>query len=173
MTYGPAESISANHDTSQFDCGSEAQTTWLRKHALQAHRTDSSKVRVVTRIGDVRVIGYYALAAGSVEVANAPARVAKGMPRYPVPVVILARLGVDRNEQGRGLGRALLQDLLLRVAIASEVIGARALLIHSEDEVAKAFYQHLGEFEESPTDPLHLYLLMSDLRRTLSGEDAD
>jgi GNAT superfamily N-acetyltransferase len=171
VTHGLAESISANHDTSEFDCGSEAQTTWLRKHALQAHRTDSSKVRVVTRIGDARVIGYYALAAGSVEVANAPARVAKGMARYPVPVVILARLGVDRSEQGHGLGRALLKDVLLRVVAAAEVIGARALLIHCEEEAARAFYQHLGEFEDSPTDPLHLSLLMSDLQRSLSGED--
>lgn len=171
MTYGPVESISSDHVTAEFDCGSDAQTRWLQKHALQAHRTDTSKVRVVAHIGDPQVVGYYALAAGSVEVANGPIRVGKGMPRYPVPVVILTRLGVDRSEQGRGLGRALLKDVLLRVAIASEIIGARALLIHCEDEVARAFYRHIGEFEVSPTDPLHLYLLMSDLRRTLGGKD--
>jgi GNAT superfamily N-acetyltransferase len=169
VSYGPIESISRDHVTAEFDCGSEAQTTWLRKHALQAHRTDTSKVRVVTHIGDARVIGYYALAAGSVELASTPIRVAKGMPRYPVPVVILTRLGVDRTEHGRGLGRALLRDVLLRVATASEVIGARALLIHCENEAARAFYWHLGEFEASPTDPLHVYLLMSDLRRTLGS----
>ena len=171
MTYGPVESISSDHVTVEFDCGSEAQTNSLRKHALQAHRTDTSKVRVVTRVGDPRVIGYYALAAGSVEVANVPIRIAKGTARYHVPVVILTRLGVDRGEQGRGLGRALLKDVLLRVATASEVLGARALLIHCEDETARAFYQHFGEFQESPTDPLHLYLLMSDLRKTLGGEE--
>jgi GNAT superfamily N-acetyltransferase len=92
------------------------------------------------------------------------------MPRYPVPVVILTRLGVDVREQGRGLGRALLKDVLLRVASASEILGARALLVHCEHTQAKSFYLHLGEFEESPTDPLHLYLLMSDLRKTLAGE---
>jgi GNAT superfamily N-acetyltransferase len=131
---------------------------------------DTSKVRVVTRAGSERVVGYYALAAGSVELAGASARVAKAMPRYPVPVVILTRLGVDRSEQGRGLGRALLKDALVRVASASEVIGARALLVHCEDEPAKAFYQHFGEFEASPTDPLHLFLLVSDLRRTLGAD---
>lgn len=171
MSYSQVESIASEHITDEFDCGSEAQTAWLRKHALQAHRTDTSKVRVVTRAGDKRVVGYYALAAGSVALENAPARVAKGMPRYPVPVVILTRLGVDRGEQGRGLGRALLKDALLRVASASEEIAARALLIHCEDETAKAFYQHFGEFEESSTDPLHLFLLMSDLRRSV-GADA-
>ncbi len=173
MTYDPIASISAEHITAEFDCGSEAQTAWLRRHALQAHRMNSSKVQVVTRTGDKRVVGYYALSAGSVEPAKAPARVIRGMPRYPVPVVILTRLGVDRTEQGQGLGRALLKDALLRVASASEAIAARALLIHCEDADAKAFYQHVAEFEASPTDPLHLYLLVSDLRKTLGPLDSE
>lgn len=172
MTYGPIEPISNDHSTGEFDCGSDAQTNWLRKHALQAHRTDTSRVRVVTRAGDRHVVGYYALAAGSVELADAPSRIAKGMPRYPVPVIILTRFGVDRSEQGRGLGRALLRDVLLRVASASEVLGARALLIHCEDENARAFYSHLAEFEPSPSDPLHLHLLMSDLRHTIGSDEA-
>jgi GNAT superfamily N-acetyltransferase len=167
MTYGPVEPISAEHDTSEFDSGSDAQTLWLRRHALQAHRTDSTRVQVVCRSGERRVVGYYALSAGSVQLADAPPRVAKGMPQYPVPVVILTRLGVDLEEQGRGLGRALLKDAMLRVASASDAIGARGLLVHCEDERARAFYEHFGFFEQSPTDPLHLFLLMSDLRRTL------
>jgi GNAT superfamily N-acetyltransferase len=169
VTYGAVEPISVDHATAEFDCGSDAQSLWLRRHALQAHRTDSARVFVVTRALDRRVVGYYALSAGSVDLAEAPARVAKGMARYPVPVVILTRLGVDLSEQGRGLGRALVRDAILRVAAASEVIGARALLIHCEDETAKGFYRHFGEFQESPTDPLHLYILMSDLRKTLAG----
>jgi GNAT superfamily N-acetyltransferase len=168
VRFGPVEPISVDHITDTFDCGSEAQTLWLRKYGLQAQRTDSSRVYVVTRQGDPAVAGYYALAAGSVELQDASARVAKGMGRYPIPVVILTRLGVDRATQGEGLGRALLKDALLRVAEASEVIGARALLIHCENESAKAFYSHFGAFEQSPTDPLHLLLLMSDLRRTLN-----
>jgi GNAT superfamily N-acetyltransferase len=171
VTYDPITSISAEHITAEFDCGSEAQTAWLRKHALQAHRIDSSKVQVVTRTGDTRVVGYYALSAGSVEHVKAPPRVTGGMPRYPVPVVILTRLGVDRTEQRQGLGRALLKDALFRVASASEVIAARALLIHCEDVAAKAFYRHIAEFEESPTDPLHLYLVIGDLRKALGAAD--
>ena len=100
MSYAPVEPISNSHLTDEFDCGSEAQTTWLRKYALQADRTDTTKVQVVTRVGDSHVVGYYALSAGSVEPARAPARVRKGMPRYPVPVIILTRLGVHREEQG-------------------------------------------------------------------------
>lgn len=129
-----------------------------------------SKVRVVTRSSERRVVGYYALAAGSVAPATVPDRIGKGVPRYPVPVVLLTRLGVDLSEHGRGLGRALLKDALKRVAAASEILGARALLIHCEDATAKAFYLHLAEFEPSPTDPLHLLLLMSDLRTSIGAE---
>lgn len=167
MTYGPVVPITTSHVTDRFDCGSAAQTLWLRRYALQAHRTDSSRVRVVTHEGEPNVVGYYALSAGAVEPAGVPAGVGKGMPRYPIPVVILTRLGVHLDEQGKGLGRALLRDALVRVATASEEIAARALLVHCEDDGARRFYEHFGEFEPSPADPLHLYLLMSDLRRTL------
>ncbi len=173
MSYSPAEAISRSHLTDEFDCGSDAQTSWLRRHALQADLTDSTKVRVVTRSGERRVVGCYALAAGSVELADAPERIRKGMPRYPVPVIILTRLGVDQGEQGRGLGRALVKDAILRAEAASHSIGARALLIHCETPEAKAFYQRVApDFAESPTDPLHLYLLMSDLRRTIAAVEA-
>lgn len=173
MSYSPAEAISKSQLTDEFDCGSEAQTAWLRRHALQADLTDSTKVRVVTRSGDRRVVGYYALSAGSVELADAPERVRKGMPRCPAPVIVLTRLGVDRGEQGRGLGRALVKDAILRAEAASDSIGARALLIHCETVGAKDFYQRVvPDFAESPTDPLHLYLLMSDLRRTIAAVEA-
>jgi GNAT superfamily N-acetyltransferase len=173
VTYSPAEAISKSHLTGEFDCGSEAQTSWLRRHALQADLTDSTKVRVVTRRGEQRALGYYALSAGSVELADAPERVRKGMPRYPIPVIILTRLGVDQSEQGKGLGRALVKDAMLRAEAASHSIGARALLIHCETQDAKDFYRRLvPDFAESPTDPLHMYLLMSDLRRTIAAVEA-
>src|SRR5438105_1194372 len=92
-----------------------------------------------------------------------PARVAKGLARHPIPIILLARLAVDRGEQGKGLGAALLKDALLRAAQASDIIGCRAVLVHAKDQTAKAFYQRYG-FEPSPVDDLHLYLLMKDLR---------
>lgn len=170
MTYAPIEPISSSHLTDEFDCGSEAQTTWLRRYALQADRTDTTKVQILTHAGDRHVVGYYALSAGSVEPAGAPDRVRKGMPRYPVPVIILTRLGVHRDEQGKGIGRALVKDAILRAEGASQTIGAGALLIHCETPAAKDFYlRFVADFAESPTDPLHLYLLMADLRRTIAA----
>ena len=114
-----------------------------------------------------RVVGYYALATGGVENAAAPTRITKGVPRHPVPVILLTRLAVDTSTQGQRLGRALLIDALARVNAAADEIGVRALLIHAKDEEARAFYMHFAEFEPSATDPLHLFLLMKDLRKAL------
>lgn len=154
-----------------FDCGSPAQSDWLVEHALQAHRAGLSRVYVVRHLdrADERVVGYYALAAGSVAPADASRRLMQGVGRYHQPVVILTRLGVDRAAQGVGLGRALVVDALRRIAAASEVIGVRALLIHCESDAARDFYLRLATFEPSPTDPMHLLLLMKDLRRALAS----
>lgn len=157
---GP-EPLTVAHDVKDFDCGKQELTDWLRRYALQNQQAGASRVYVVHRAG--RVVGYYALAAGSVEPEEATERVKKGLARHPIPVILLARLAVDVSEQGRGLGAALLKDALNRTASAADEIGARAVLVHAKDDEAKAFYQHF-EFEPSPTDPLHLFLLMKELR---------
>jgi len=165
--YSDVEELTAAHEVSQFDCGSDTQSEWLRDHALQAHRSGTSRVYVVRRLEDDRVVGFHALATGSVLPADAPERVIRGAGRYDVSVIVLTRLGVDRSEQGRGLGRALVVHAFRQVS-AAEIVGVRALLIHAEDETARSFYDRLAEFEQSPTDDLHLYLLLKDIRRTLS-----
>jgi GNAT superfamily N-acetyltransferase len=159
------------HQVAEFDCGSPAQSEWLVRHGLAAHQSGTSRVYVVTRLiqEDQSVVGYYALAAGSVTVAAAPHRLAQGAGRYDQPVVILTRLGVDRACQGAGLGRALVVDALRRVASASEVIGVRALLIHCENDAARDFYLRLAKFDASPTDPMHLFLLIKDLRKAMGS----
>ena len=166
--YGGIEALGAEHETAAFDCGSEAQTTWLRRNALQAHSSDSARVYVVCRAETRRVIGYYALAAGAVERDGAPPRVVAGLGQYPVPVIVLTRLGVDIEEQGRGVGAALVRDAFLQSASIADRLGVRALLIHAESPEAAAFYRRIDpQFDESPTDPLHLILLMKDLRRAI------
>ncbi len=96
------------------------------------------------------MVGYYSLTAGSVRSEEAPARVAKGLAKHPIGVILLARLAVDRREQGNGLGRALLKDALLRILAAADTIGARAVLVHAIDEQARKFYEHFG-FQPSKT----------------------
>jgi len=114
-------------------------------------------------------VGYYSIPAGSVSVEEAPARISKGLARHPIPVILLARLAVHKEEKGTGLGKALLKDALARIAQAADVVGARAVLVHAIDEQARAFYEHF-DFEPSPIDALRLMLLMKDLRKALAEE---
>jgi GNAT superfamily N-acetyltransferase len=161
----------ARHDVSAFDCGSDAQSNWLRRIAGTAQAARTAVVYVVTPRDSDRVVGYYALAAASVAVDAAPVRLAKGAGRSPVPVILLARLGVDTSVQGQGLGAALVKDAMLRAFQASDAIGARALIVHAESSTARSFYEHIAEFDPSPTDTLHLILLMADIEAIVGPED--
>lgn len=156
--------IEAGHDLSAFDCGATALNDYLRKYAFQNQQSHAARTYVATR--GQRVVGYYTLAAGSVRHEEPPPRVIKGLAKHPVPIILLARLAVDRTEQGKGLGAGLLKDALLRASQAADVIGCRAVLVHAKDGTAKAFYQRFG-FDPSPVDELHLYLLMKDIRASL------
>ena len=163
----PARFEPGRHDVSAFDCGSDAQTGWLRRIARTAQEARTAVVYVVTPEGDDRVVAFYALAAASVAQTDAPDRLRRAAGHSPIPVILLARLGVDRGWQGRGLGAALVKDAMLRALAAAGTVGARALLIHAESSAARDFYLGLAEFEPSPTDPLHLVLLMSDIEAAL------
>ncbi|MDZ7665491.1 MAG: GNAT family N-acetyltransferase [Desulfotignum sp.] len=92
----------------------------------------------------------------------------KGLAKHPVPVMILARLAVDKAFQGQGLGRALLRDSLLRTLQAADIAGIRALLVHAKDDTARNWYLS-WDFEPSSTDPFHLFLLLKDLKHILKG----
>lgn len=161
------EPLGKHHRLHEFQCGEPALDEWLKRYAHAAHGSDSARVYVATLEGGEMVIGYYALAAAQVAPGDASARALKGQPRArPVPAILLARLAVDHKHEGGGLGRSLLQDVLLRCVEAAEAIGARVLLVHAKHEAAKAWYMQFG-FEESPTDPLHLLMLLKDVRAFL------
>jgi len=168
MSFSAPALLSAEHQVESFDCGSESLTQYLKRFALTNTVAGIARTYVTTLTGGVVVVGYYSLAAGSVEKVAVPQRMAKGIPAHPVPVILLARLAVDRSFQGKGLGKGLLHDALQRAISAANVIGVRAILVHAKDPTAAAFYAKFG-FVPSPTDPLHLMLLMKDLRRSLEG----
>jgi GNAT superfamily N-acetyltransferase len=109
-----------------------------------------------------RVIGYYALASGTIAVENAPGRFRRNMPS-PIPVAVLARLAVDLDWHGRGMGRALFRDAAGRVAQAADVIGIRGIVVHAISEQAKSFYLALG-FDPSPSEPMTLMVTLADIR---------
>jgi predicted N-acetyltransferase YhbS len=158
--------LDTSHRAEHFQSGVASLDEWLRKHALQSHRGGASRVFVTTE-ADPDVVGYYALAAGAVMPREVTARLARGLAAsQPVPVVLLGRLAVDVRQQGRHLGRSLLLDAMTRVLRAGELIGIRALLVHAIDDRARDWYAQFG-FERSPTHPLHLLLLIKDLRATI------
>ncbi|HXO35532.1 MAG TPA: GNAT family N-acetyltransferase [Candidatus Acidoferrales bacterium] len=159
------QAISESQDVSRFDCGDhESLNDWLKRFALANERNESARTYVVHR--NSLVVGYYSISAGSVSVEEAPARISKGPARHAIPVILLARLAVDKHEKGAGLGKALLKDALARIAQAADIVGARAVLIHAIDPQARTFYKHF-DFETSPSHELHLMLLMKDLRKAL------
>jgi GNAT superfamily N-acetyltransferase len=161
--YSLPRPINEDDDTSSFDSGEPPLDDYLRQRALGNHVQGASRCFVTCRAG--RVVGYYALASAGVQHRDVAGKVRRNMPD-PVPVILLSRLAVAREEQGSGLGKHLLRDAILRSLAASEIIGVRALLVHALNDSARAFYAHFN-FEPSPTDPLHLLLLMKDARAAI------
>jgi GNAT superfamily N-acetyltransferase len=155
------EKLRREHILEGFDCGKEPLNRFLIRNALQSQQSNASQTYVAVEAG--RIIGYHTLAVGEVSYDEASERLKKGLARHPVPVMILARLAVSRNCQGRGVGPALLKDALLRTLQAADIAGIRAFVVHAKDGEARAFYEHF-DFIPSPTDPMHLFLLLKDIR---------
>jgi GNAT superfamily N-acetyltransferase len=150
--------LGTHHRLTAFDCGEPSLDDWLRRRALTNHLSGASRTFVVADLDDV-VRGYYALAAGALAHEAATSAVRRNMPD-PVPVMVLARLAVDRGLQGRHVGAALLQDAVLRSQGVARNAGVRALLVHALHERARQFYAHYG-FQASPAHPMTLMLRLS------------
>ena len=156
--------LAADHLLDDFDCGKASLDDWLVRYSRQAKASGSAKTFVVA--DGRRVAGYFSLAVGQVDSVEAPVRIRKGMGQYPIPVVLLARLAVDRAYQGRGIGVGMLQDAIRRTLMIAEQAGIRALLTHPIDANADAFYRRVG-FVSSPVREGQLLLLLKDARRVL------
>ena len=159
------EKLQPHHAIEAFDCGQEALNRFLQKHALHAQYSGGAQTYV--GLSDETVIGYYALAVGSVEQEHAPERMKKGLAKHSIPIMLLARLAVDLHWQKHGVGAGLLKDAMLRTLQASDIAGIRALVVHAKDQAARNFYERF-DFLPSPTDPLHLFMLLEDARRIVS-----
>jgi len=160
------EKLTRDHLIDDFDCGQEALNSWLRKHALQNQGAGAAQT-YVGWVGSV-VIGYYSLAVGQIEYSDAPERLQKGLARHPVPVMLLARLAVLKDWQRKGVGRALLRDVVQRTAQAADIAGIRALAVHAKDEQAWRYYEQF-DFVASPADPLQLLVLLKDICRRVGA----
>ncbi len=154
--------LESGHDRSAFDCGIEPLNIYLKQYALQNQKKGIVRNYVTCR--DKRVVAYYSLAFGSVAQADAPPPLIKRIGKYPVPVMILARLAVDTGEMGKGLGKALLKNAVLRTLQAAEIAGLKAIFVQAKDDAARQFYEKHG-FIPAPNDPLHLFFPVDVLRK--------
>jgi GNAT superfamily N-acetyltransferase len=161
----PPEPLEADHDLEGFDSGVPPLDLWLKRRPLTNEIEGASRSYVVCVRR--RVIGYYALAAGSLIHGQATGAVRRNMPD-PVPVALLGRLATDRAWQGRGLGRDLMRDAVLRVLGAADIIGLRAILVHAISDEAKRFYERCG-FNPSPIDPMTLMITVATARKMLAS----
>lgn len=159
------EKLRADHRLEAFDYGRDELNRYLVRYALQNQQAGAAQT-YVGLVGN-HVVGYYSLAVGHVAREQAPERLTKGLARHPVPIMLLARLAVDRRWQGQGIGQALLKDAMLRTLQAADIAGIRAFAVHAKDEAARNFYQRF-DFVPSPTDPMHLFVLLKDVRRIVS-----
>lgn len=159
--------LNASHNLLEFDCGEDSLNVWLVNHARQADSSGSARTFVVLDSDTNSVAGYFSLTVGQIDVVDAPERVSRGMGRFPIPVVLLARLAVDTKWQSKGLGSAMLREAVLKTLALSENVGVRAMLVHPLDEKAEAFYMKYG-FIKSPVREKQLLLLLKDARKTFS-----
>jgi GNAT superfamily N-acetyltransferase len=159
------ESLQRDHDRDRFGCGEPALDDYLSRFARQNQESGVSRTFVAVRDSEpARVLGYYSLAVGAIDKTNLPAAAVRRFPNFPLPIVRLARLAVDRSQQGKGLGEDLLLDALSRCLRVAEDVGVIAVLIDAKHERAKAFYARY-EFDSLPGHPLTLWMPLSALRR--------
>lgn len=151
------EKLTSAHDRTGFESGAGELDEWLAKYSWQNQRANNATTYVSTFGG--RVVGYYAITVAGYERSAAPEAIAKKAPQT-VPCFLLARLAVDLEWQGHGLGWGLLRDSIMRALTLSQSVAAPALLVHARDDAARAFYLHHAEFLQSPIEPLHLFLPM-------------
>jgi GNAT superfamily N-acetyltransferase len=149
--------LQGGHDRTAFDCGVPALNLYLRNYALQNQEKGIVRNYVTTHADSNAIAAYYSLVYASISQKLLPSKLVKGLGKYDIPIMLLARLAVDQREHGKGLGKALLKDAILRTMQAAEIAGLKLLLVHAKDDAAADFYRKHG-FEPVVDDPLKLFL---------------
>lgn len=159
------EKLHRDHTVEGFDCGKEPLNRFLIRFALQSQLANSSQTYLA--VSGAEVVGFYTLVFGEVAFEDAPERLRKGVARHPVPLMILARLAVSASWAGKGIGSGLLKDAMVRTLAAADIAGLRAFAVHAKDDDARSFYKRF-DFIESPSDPMHLFVLLKDVRALIA-----
>jgi GNAT superfamily N-acetyltransferase len=160
------EKLRRDHPIETFDCGRSELNRYLTRYAWPNQHQQAGAGQTYVGLVDGEIVGYYTLAVGEVTYEKAPDRMIKGLAKHPIPIMLLARLAVERRWHGFGVGKALLKNAMLRTLQAADIAGIRCIAVHAKDAGARAFYEHF-DFIPSPTDPLHLFVLLKDVRRMI------
>ena len=158
------EKLTPQHQLGDFDCGEDALNRFLKRFAVSSQQANAAQTYLA--LADDTVIGFYSLVVGEVAYDDAPERLTKGLVRHSVPIMLLARLAVRLDWQGKRVAAGMLKDAMQRTLRAADIAGIRAFAVHAKDEAASSFYRHF-DFMPSPTDPMHLFVLLKDLRQVL------
>ena len=159
--------LSKQHDRSRFTCGEAALDDYLKKFARQNDRRGIGRTFVATQKGSMTIVGYYTICSGAVEFKDIPEESRRRLPRYPVPVVHLARLAVDVNMLGKGLGETLLMHALSAAVRVSGELGVHAVAVTAKSDAAKSFYARYG-FQSLLDDDKHMYIALAVAKKALS-----
>jgi GNAT superfamily N-acetyltransferase len=154
--------IQDGHDSTSFDCGVEVLDTYLKRYARRTQKREGARTYVALVAN--RVVGYYTLVFGGIEWKDAPEHVRKGLGKYPIPILMLARLAVDKSWAGKGLGNSLLLDAAQRALASAEIAGLTAMVVEAKDDAAKRFYEKRG-FRSCPVGSNRLFVTIAELRR--------
>jgi len=160
------ELLTSHHNISNFNCGVQDLDHWLKKRSIKSQARNNAKVYVVTDSDTEQVVGYYAIAMGSVQRESAIGSFRRNSPN-PIPILVLARLGVHIQYQRHAIGAGLLKDCILRAVKAMNIVGGAGILVHAIDDSAKDFYKKFG-FTESPIDSMTLMARIVDIEAGLS-----
>jgi len=164
----PSRKLEANDPVDAFDCGQQDLNIYLKRYAWNNQRANGAQTYVAC--AGSAIAGYFTLCVGSVDYGDVPARIAKGLAKHPVPVIILARLAVDSRYQKQGLGTALLKEAFGRTLQAADIVGIRAVIVHAKDEEARQWYLRFG-FRPGPMAPMQLFLLLKDIKQAMGNPD--
>ena len=169
MKYSPLQRIFSEHILENFDCGEASLNDWLKKRAVKNDLGDASRTYVVCC--DNTVVAYYSLHLGCIQHSIALRKIKRNMPD-PIPAIVLGRLAVDINHQGKGLARALIKDMFLRAIQVSDLAGTKAVLVKALNDKVTDFYQSFG-FVQSKSDPLLLMKAIAEVRASFQESIED
>ena len=159
--------LAADRELGDFDCGNVELNRWLADHALASQKADLARTYIA--LDGAMIAGYVSLTTGSIRREAAPKRYARGMPRHPIPIILIARLAVERRHHGQRFGSRLLAEALRLAVIASDTAAARLVVVDATDDQAAGFYRRWG-FIDVPENPHRLFRKISEIRREI--EDA-